>query len=448
MSSAVHIRVNGSSARLEFVLDILFKELLGIDYVLNDNEHRVHINYSQWKIDNCINCTPHHIIYETVLRYDVESEIEIGAWEGIPCFYKTSELSELPYDLFAASFYLLSRYEEYLRKPKDEHRRFNPEHSLLVREGLIEKPLVNLWALQLKAALEAVDPSLQFKPREFEYISTLDIDQAWKFKNKGFKRNFLGFFRDLLKFKQENLFARLPVLLNIKPDPFFNFDYQKKLHRKYGTVVKYFFLLGKYSKYDKNISPQNQKFQNLITDLLHEDQCEVGIHPSYKSNYSQALLNNEIQQLKLLTKERVNISRQHFLKLKLPATYDRLAYYNIKEDYTMGYTSHPGFRAGIAAPFYYFDLTNNKKTRLKLIPFCIMDITPLHYLQLSPVEATELIKRLMDETHAVGGLFSSLWHNESLSETERWKGWSKVYEDMIAYAAKKESEPAKEQATS
>jgi hypothetical protein len=31
----------------------------------------------------------------------------------------------------------------------------------------------------------------------------------------------------------------------------------------------------------------------------------------------------------------------------------------------------------------------------------------------------------------VGGLFVSLWHNESLGETDRWKGWRKVYSNML-----------------
>ena len=103
----------------------------------------------------------------------------------------------------------------------------------------------------------------------------------------------------------------------------------------------------------------------------------------------------------------------------------------------MGYSTHLGFRAGIAAPFYFFDLTKNESTNLKLYPFCAMDITPLHYMKQNPDEAIETLTELMNEVKAVNGLFVSLWHNESFSETERWKGWRKVYEALLSKAVKK-----------
>jgi myosin-crossreactive antigen len=118
----------------------------------------------------------------------------------------------------------------------------------------------------------------------------------------------------------------------------------------------------------------------------------------------------------------------------MPATYRLLLELGIKEDHTMGYSTHLGFRAGIAAPFYWFDLETNEQTELRLMPFCAMDITPLHYRGESPSEATETIHELMLKVHEVGGLFVSLWHNESFSETERWIGWSSVYEDILAKA--------------
>lgn len=39
-------------------------------------------------------------------------EVKVQDWEGIPCFFAVGETSSLPFDIFAASFYLLSRYEE------------------------------------------------------------------------------------------------------------------------------------------------------------------------------------------------------------------------------------------------------------------------------------------------------------------------------------------------
>jgi hypothetical protein len=50
-----------------------------------------------------------------------------------------------PFDIFAAIFYLLSRYEEYLPHPLDEYGRFAHTHSLAFREGFLHQPLINSW---------------------------------------------------------------------------------------------------------------------------------------------------------------------------------------------------------------------------------------------------------------------------------------------------------------
>ena len=121
---------------------------------------------------------------------------------------------------------------------------------------------------------------------------------------------------------------------------------------------------------------------------------------------------------------------------RMPETYQTLIKNGITEDHTMGYSTHLGFRAGIAAPFYWFDLENNIQTKLKLVPFCAMDITPLHYRKESPDKAIKTLRNLMEKVNDVGGLFVSLWHNESFSETERWRGWRVVYESLLAKASK------------
>ena len=45
-----------------------------------------------------------------------------------------------------------------------------------------------------------------------------------------------------------------------------------------------------------------------------------------------------------------------------------------------------------------------------------------------------IINPLIEEVKNVKGEFISVWHNESFAENSRWKGWKKVYEDMIVKA--------------
>ena len=63
-----------------------------------------------------------------------------------------------------------------------------------------------------------------------------------------------------------------------------------------------------------------------------------------------------------------------------------------------------------------------------------MDGTLRDYMEVEATDAVKFIKSLIDEVKAVNGTFVSLWHNESLSDLNRWKGWRKVYEEMVREA--------------
>lgn len=376
---------------------------------------------------------PNGLLWEDHIRKDILKEIQFESWDDTFCFFKTSS-SALPFDIFSATFFLLSRYEEYIIDDKDAHNRFSAESSILLKNNALQEPLVNIWALKIRDVLNKAFPELSFNPRRFEFRSTLDIDQTWKFKHKGLSRSIAAAFRDVLRGNKENFFDRIKVLLGLKPDPFFNFDWQEQLHNTYKVDVNYFWLLGNRSRYDKNIAYANKSQQDVIRSVCSKPRNRVGIHPSYASNDDENQVEAEIKRLKSVIGA-VNENRQHFLKLSLPETYEVLIKHGIQEDHTLGYSTHHGFRAGIAAPFPFFNLLKNESTSLTLVPFCVMDITSPHYYQQNPDEAIATIKQQMDKVAAVGGFFVSLWHNESLSETERWKNWRIVYEEMIRYGA-------------
>src|SRR5450759_745714 len=97
----------------------------------------------------------------------------------------------------------------------------------------------------------------------------------------------------------------------------------------------------------------------------------------------------------------------------------------------MGYPDESGFRAGIARPFYFYDVLEDKQTTLKIVPFQVMDATLYKYKNIDPAAAKELILKLISETKKVGGLFVSIWHNTSLLDNEEWIGWRDVFEFML-----------------
>jgi len=362
-------------------------------------------------------------------------ELKHFKYKGETAFFPVpNKDSAMPFDPFAAAFYLVSRYEEYLPHIRDNHNRFLASGSDAFQNGYLHKPLVNSWSLQIKHILQTVFPDLVFTTPVYTFTPTIDIDAAYAYKNKGITRAIGGIVRALQKKDYKEVSTRIRVLLGMEHDPFDTFDLQMKLQEKYKYHPIYFILLADYGPNDKNIPYNNRHFQNLIRYLA--DYADIGIHPSYASSIQPSLMVMETTRLSRILKLEVEYSRQHFLKLSLPETYRNLIHHDIAHDYTMGYAEVPGFRASICTPFPFYDLDQDVPTNLLLHPFAVMDGTLNDYQNQTPKQAIETIKKLIAEVRKVGGTFIPLWHNQSLNEEGTWKGWLDVYIQMIEEGVK------------
>ncbi|MEQ8625216.1 MAG: polysaccharide deacetylase family protein [Vicingaceae bacterium] len=361
-----------------------------------------------------------------------EQNLTIDKSRELVQLFTTKQNAALPYDPFSSIFYMLSRYEEYLPHLRDKYDRFTASESLAKKEGFLQVAVVDRWVNEIKNVLETNFPELQFPKRSYRFIPTIDIDNAYAFKQKGFLRTIGSVIRTISKLDFSTLMLQLKVLSGKQSDPFDTYNYLLNLQKKFHVKPIYFFLLGDYGLNDKNLSHENSHFRSLIKSIA--DYAEVGIHPSYNSNKDKQKINQEIRRLEQIVKREVFRSRQHFLKLSLPETYRNLIEEDILEDYTMGFAAEPGFRAGTCTPYPFYDLDGEIECNLKVFPFQVMESTLKYYLNRSIPEAIKEIRQLIDEVKFNQGTFISLWHNESLSEEMEWKGWRFVYEELIEYA--------------
>lgn len=360
-------------------------------------------------------------------------DVSVGKWEDVPCFFQTNPSSALPFDIFAASFYLISRYEEYLPHVKDDFERFPAEESLAFQNKFLDKPVIDIWAYKFKDALIAKFPDFKEevirKEREFEFISTIDIDIAYKFKNKGVIRTLGGLINDLSQFNLQDIWLRVMVILGFRKDPFDIFDRLISMYKKYEVKTIFFFLLSEYTSFDKNTSAGNLKYKLLIKNVA--DYVKVGIHPSYFSMKNEQKIRKEKRKLEEIVNFPINKSRQHYLRMDIPETYQKLVDVEIGEDYTMGFASHYGFRAGTCTPFHFYNIDFEIKTPLKVFPFAVMDGTLREYLHFNTKKSLDTILKLAEEVKKVNGVFITLFHNESISATGQWRGWDKIYENVL-----------------
>lgn len=431
------VYVDDATPRVGYSVRLVFDELLGQKFrFASDSSEFIH--YSGPKV--LYSREPHlpggvfvqssEFLSEFGIRKFVPDCKTIG---GLPALFPSAHKECLMgFDVFAAVFYLVSRYEEYLPHQKDAHGRFAPEGSFADVNGFLEVPLVDIYGIRLQEILATHYPEMIFSRREYSFIPTYDIDVAYAYKGRGLLRTAGAALHSLVHPYPGNIIERAKVLAGACSDPFDTYLLLEQYHKKYGLVPFYFFLCANPGAYDHNINIRSTAFSKLVK--WADIHGHVGIHPSYNSLGNPKTLTTEILQLSKHLSGRVQYSRQHYLKVELPQTYRMLIRENILHDFSMGYASRAGFMASIATPFRFYDLGQERETSLRVYPLTVMDGTLRDYLGLSPGEAVDLIKRLIKQVRMVQGTFISLWHNDSLSERGRWAGWREVYEQLLDLA--------------
>ncbi len=423
--------------RLKYTLDFVFRDVLNIDIRITNikeelnNHDGAKLNYSAEKIEGIPFLEATKLLFEDGLTPQDNNLLESLDWEGLPAFFPVKQESMVPFDLFSSVFFLISRYEEYLPFDPDQHNRFQSKLSLAAKLDFLDKPIVDLWINKLGKILEAFFPDeIKITKPKFIFEPTIDIDNAWAFKHKGFFRTLGSVFSPGQRMERRNF--RYQVLRGKQHDPFYQFEKMQMIHEKAGFEPIFFFLVGPYGKFDKNISPSKKAFRSLIKQITGKYQ--TGLHPSYSSDFNQDAIAMEKKVLGDISGQKINISRQHYLRLRFPHTYRALIRAEIFNDYSMAYADKSGFRASTSHSFYFFDLESNKATELRVFPFQVMDTGLRDYEHMDPEQAIERIRNLMDSTKEAGGTFRSLWHNESFSEWQGWEGWTKVYKEMLKLA--------------
>jgi hypothetical protein len=428
-SGPVKIYSTEDVPRLRYIAGIILGDILGLSWdVITDKrklgKHPV-INYSSENITGSFKISPDLILFE---KNVAPREINIGEWKGLPVLFHTAADSDLPFDIFAASFYLISRYEEYLEFQPDEYGRFQASSSIAYKIGFLRKPIIDLWTKELAKAFLKRYQTLAFKRNEYKALLTIDTDQPFAYLGKNIFRSIGGLLRDL-KNNDGHAGERYRILAREEKDPYEVFDYIIENIQSAKTNAMFFFPVGDHSKYDKNPSWKNDEYRKLIRKI--SGIYKTGLHPSYNAALSFSLMNSEALRLKNILEEDILLSRFHYLRLFMPQSYVDLQKAGITEDYSMGYPDEPGFRAGIARPYYFYDVISDRQTNLKIFPFQVMDVTLYNYRKLDPEASRKVISELINETRNVGGLFISIWHNTSLIDDSVWHCWREVFEFMV-----------------
>lgn len=382
------------------------------------------LNYSTEKLDQpSYQIVPHGLLHQQGI---VQQSLEVNKEGPLPFFFATTG-GHHAFDVLAAAFYLLQRYEEYDQGYElDEYGRYSHKNSLAWQHGFLKRPIVDEWMEDLKEKLSSRFEGIRFSDLKASILATCDVDIAWSYRNKGLLRNIGGHFNDFRHKRWGKMLERWLVLFGFKRDPFEVLLEMEEAHAYHHIPSRYFFLVAAQNKgYDKNISPRNKNLQHLM-QWMNED-SNVGIHFSWAASQDASVMKEEKQYLEKVLQQPVLRNRMHYLNFRLPETYRQLAELGIAEDYSMGYGTINGFRAGTSHPYQWYDLEKEATTALKIFPFAWMDANSIFEQKDSPEAAYTEWMQLYEPVKATGGTFITIVHNHLMGRDAEGQPWWLMY---------------------
>jgi len=428
MSGQILVFTTHITPRVRYIFELLLGERLGLQPDFTDSHDAFlqasgpKLSYGQERIPDVLHFHAHGLLTESTIR-PLQPDVITDGQGHVIVFPSDEHKGELPFDPFAAAFFLITRYEEHLPHATDHLGRYDATQSTAFKDGFLSIPVVDQWVFLLRDILLRHFPQLNLQFPKYRFTSTIDVDNAFAYRHKGLFRNVGGMLKEMT---QPHLaMERFLVLMGRTPDPYDTFSFLKEVHAQHRADVRFFFLLADRSDHDRNLPHTNAALQKLIVETA--TWAQVGIHPGFLSSAEPHRIAMEVSRLDGILRQTVTSSRQHFIKLTFPDTYRALANAGITDDFSMGYPTHLGFRASTSDSFLFYDLKSETALPLRIHPFTCMDVTLRQYLGLTPESAMAEVERLVNSIREVGGHFIPLWHNETVRDSGEWAGWREVF---------------------
>jgi hypothetical protein len=328
-------------------------------------------------------------------------------------------------DLLASLVLVLSRFEETLPVPRDEHGRFSAFSSIAWQDRFLHRPIVDEWGFALADELHRLLPGWKPVKKSLRVKLGHDVDE-------------LG-----LPFHPRTMIAH--ILRRRSPRASFcdlrafvagkETTYQKLLRelvslakrRNLDTAV-YWKCTGA-GPHDTGYNPQHPSVKSMISSF-REMRVELGVHPSYQSYDSPARFRREIADLRDLLGDNPLGGRQDFLRWR-PDTWVQWEAAGMAYDASVGFADHIGFRAGTCHPYHPWLLSLGREAELLEIPLLVMDSTLLGYMRLQPAQTLEIVRDCIARCRTVGGVFTLVWHNTRIMNFSHKMLYQQLLDDLV-----------------
>lgn len=354
-----------------------------------------------------------------------EQDIRVRPWDDTFCFYEVGEDSDIPFDIFSAAFYMLTRYEEFLPHQKDKMGRFPAKESLAYKNDFLKQPVVDIWAYKFKEALLKHYPEMKFPERKSSTLNLLAVSEVYKYRKKGFMRNFGGGMRDLLHLRFKDVFERMRTQLFWAKDPYDIYKDLLQFSRQHKIEWYYMFQLSDYSRNNKNIDHHRISYQSLIKSM--GDYGKTGLLLGYEALFDLDVLKREKKRFENIANRELEMAITNDHSLNLPDLYNNYDALEIGHDYSMGFVDRIGFRAGTCTPYLYYELNLERISPLVIHPsaFNSEAFRPSSYFEVRTV-----LDKVKASVKSVNGQLLMVFKNIDFADEKRKEKFLQILERM------------------
>jgi len=424
----------------KYIIDMLFHEFLGLEYdiaVMDTN------GFYEITLENTNTLIVKDHFFGRFREGDdyldekevpskvkyVESRFAPG--KDIPVIFGSEELKVeknkivCGIDIFASSFFMLTRWEEYADKSRDSHGRFPALASLAYRNGFLDRAVVNEYSEMLWNMLRFLKSGQERKKRAFRTFVTHDVDAPFFYANKdlliALKRMKYDIFGRNGPVSALNNFSDWVRVKNgqIERDRYYTFDYIMDVSERFSLKSNFLFITDCSDPARDGDYSFNHKLVRRLLVNIHRRGHDIGLHLSYGSFKDPSQTQKEFDILrKVCAEEGIKqdcwTSRHHFLRWATPASFNNLESAHLDYDSTLSYADVTGFRCGVCYEYPAFDIIARKQLFLRERPLLVMECTVIdeRYMNLGAGEkAFGAIKGIKDTCRRFNGDFTVLWHN-------------------------------------
>jgi peptidoglycan/xylan/chitin deacetylase (PgdA/CDA1 family) len=331
-------------------------------------------------------------------------------------------------DIFASSFFMLSRWEEHVIVEKDYHDRTPDDVQLVFKHGIHYRPIVNEYLTMLKNMLIYYGVNIQMN-RSYKLKLTHDIDFFARYDN--FFKRLKAIGGDL--FKRKSFQKAKSTLQHIKDirkgivkDPYDTFDYLMDLSEKAGVKSIFYFIPGKKGEDDVQYNIDEEEVV-AVMNHIKERGHKIAVHGTYRSYKNKKLFKKELKRFPKNIK--IKEVRQHYLRFHNPDTWQMHEDLGLKKDSSLGFMTDGGFRAGICHPYPLFNIISRKQLKIKQVPIVVMEQALAKAYNTKESFRNKIIE-LKETVQKYSGTFVVLWHNNNF-HVDEWEGYKAIYENLV-----------------